>query len=235
MEECTKAPSSLRVFFFPLMSHGHMIPLNDVAKPFAVRGVSTTTIVTPGNEPFARPTITRANSTISNTLPSINLLLLPFPFPSSVLHLLPSSKQNLISLPFSSSPDFFSAIFTLEQPFSDLLGAHLPDCLMSDSMFPWTSDAAMKLGIPRIVFHGPGIFSLCVHNSLELHNNFRDDGNSFIVQDIPDIIKMKRHEIRTIFEASTVLKMVSDAEKRSYGVIVNSFYELEPAYAELYL
>lgn len=45
---------------------------------------------------------------------------------------------------------------------------------------------------------------------------------------------MKRHEVPTIFEASTILKMVSDAEEKSYGVIVNSFNELEPASSELY-
>ncbi|KAJ0971035.1 hypothetical protein J5N97_018994 [Dioscorea zingiberensis] len=231
MEETTKALLPLRVFFFPLMAPGHMIPLIDIAKLFAARGISSTVVVTPGNEPFARPVINRANATLFATFTPIHLLLLPFP--SSVLHHLPDGKENLSTFVFSHFTDFFKAVFALEQPFNDLLRTHLPDCLISDSMFPWTADAAINLGIPRLVFHGPGIFPLCVHDSLKLHDNFRD-GNPFVIRDIPDTIEMRRHEVPMIFDALPLLKMVSESEEKSHGVITNSFYELEPAYAEHY-
>ncbi|KAJ6385698.1 hypothetical protein OIU77_028809 [Salix suchowensis] len=47
----------VHIFFFPFLSHGHMIPSVDMAKLFASRGVRTTIITTPLNAPFFSRTI----------------------------------------------------------------------------------------------------------------------------------------------------------------------------------
>ncbi|KAG1341889.1 Scopoletin glucosyltransferase [Cocos nucifera] len=229
----TKAGDPLKIFFFPLMSPGHMIPMLDIAKLFCRRGVSATIVTTPGNEPLLRTSIDRANSTYHH--PLIHLLLLPFP--PSVHHLLPSGSENLGSMSASDHVDFFIAIDALRGPLAELLGAHRPDCLVSDSIFPWTADAAFALGIPRLVFHGHGAFPLCVHRSLQLHNphaGVSSDSEPFAVEGLPDHIQMTRSEISPIFCQPDFLRIIAEAEEKSFGVVVNTFYKLEPAYAELY-
>ncbi|KAJ0980396.1 hypothetical protein J5N97_008651 [Dioscorea zingiberensis] len=228
----TQTQVPLRVFFFPLMSPGHMIPMIDVAKLFARHGAATTIITTPANEPFARPSIDRANSSSPPLPHSINLLLLPFP--SSVHHLLSSGHENLSTVPSSSDyPNLFTAIFSLSTPFHHLLHSHHPDCLVSDSIFPWTAAISADLNIPRLIFHGPGIFSLCINDNLDLHDAY-GQATTFTIQDIPHNIQMNRWEVPPTFNLPSLVHMLRDAEDKSYGVVVNSFYELEPAYAELY-
>lgn len=210
-----------------------MIPMLDIAKLFSRRGVSTTVVTTPGNEPLLRPSIDHANST--NQHPLIHLLLLPFP--PSVHHLLPSGSENLGSMSVSDHVDFFIAIDALREPLVELLRAHSPDCLVSDSMFPWTADAALALGISRLVFHGHGAFPLCVHRSLELHKHHAgvsSDTEPFAIDGLPDRIQMIRSEISPIFFYPEFLRTLTEAQEKSFGVVVNTFYELEPAYAELY-
>lgn len=47
----TCSPPKLHIFFFPFMAPGHMIPMIEMAKLFASRGVKSTLITTPYNEP----------------------------------------------------------------------------------------------------------------------------------------------------------------------------------------
>nr|QZL13807.1 putative glycosyltransferase GT3 [Dioscorea zingiberensis] len=228
----TKTQVPLRVFFFPLMSPGHMIPMIDVAKLFARHGAATTIITTPANEPFARPAIDRANSSSPPLPHPINLIFLPFP--SSVHHLLPAGHENFSSI--TSDDDFnklFTALFALDTPFGHLLQSHQPDCLVSDSVFTWSAAISADLNIPRLIFHGPGIFTLCIHDNLNLHDVY-GQATTFTIQDIPHDIHMNRWEVPNIFTLPMWLQMLRDAEDKSYGVVVNSFYELEPDYAELY-
>ncbi|KAJ0980395.1 hypothetical protein J5N97_008650 [Dioscorea zingiberensis] len=233
MESETKKQVPLRVFFFPLMTPGHMIPMIDVAKLFARHGAATTLITTPANEPFARPAIDRANSSSPPLPHPINLILLPFP--SSVHHLLPAGHENFSSISSSSDiSNLFTAIFALATPFRHLLQSHHPDCLVSDTVFAWTADISADLNIPRLIFHGPGIFSLCIHDNLDLHNAY-GQATTFTIQDIPHEIRMNRWEVPTIFNFPSWVHMLRDAEDKSYGVVVNSFYELEPDYAKLFL
>ncbi|XVF36320.1 hypothetical protein REPUB_Repub19eG0048100 [Reevesia pubescens] len=88
-----------------------------------------------------------------------------------------------------------------------------PDCIVSDCLYPWTLDVANKLGIPRIAFNGSGFFNLCVADSIsryEPHKNIKSETETFVVPGLPD----------------------EESERTSYGLLMNSFYELEPAYAD---
>ncbi|KAK2665038.1 hypothetical protein Ddye_003612 [Dipteronia dyeriana] len=48
----------------------------------------------------------------------------------------------------------------LQDPLEQLLKESKSDCLVADVFFPWATDAAANFGIPRLVFHGTGFFSL---------------------------------------------------------------------------
>ncbi|XP_042490674.1 UDP-glucose flavonoid 3-O-glucosyltransferase 7-like [Macadamia integrifolia] len=107
--------------------------------------------------------------------------------------------------------------------------------------FPWATDIAAKLGIPRLLFHGTSFFSLCVSNHLNRyapHENIKSETQTFIVPGLPDQIKLTRSQLpehlKTPSELSNLLQRIRESEEKSYGVLVNSFYELEPAYADHY-
>ncbi|KAL0907207.1 hypothetical protein M5K25_025761 [Dendrobium thyrsiflorum] len=228
----------LRGFFFPLLSPGHMIPLIDIAKLLSRRGVSATIVTTTGNEPLARPAIDRANSYSSLTaaLP-IELILLPFP-PSAADLLQSRNRENLTNLPPSDFSHLLTAIAALRPSLHDLLRRQGADFLISDAVHIWTADLAVELGIPHIVFSGHGAFPFCVHESLALMNpleSFSDDETCpIILNDLPNKIELTKPEISEIFNFPPMLQLMKQAEEKSFGMVVNSFYELEPAYADIF-
>ncbi|KAJ6847156.1 scopoletin glucosyltransferase-like [Iris pallida] len=215
----------LRVFFIPLMSPGHMIPMVDMAKLFSRHGASATIVTTPGNEPLVRPSVAGS---------SVDLLLLPFP--PSAAELLPGGRENLTFMPKSDHARFFDAFFALRPSLEALLRARRPDCIVTDTMYAWTADAAAALGIPRLVFHGHGTFPQCVHDSLHLRGTHKkkSEEESFLVEGIPDRVELRKSEVSSIFQWEAALDFWKEAEEKSFGVVVNSFYALEPEYAELY-
>ncbi|KAG6761386.1 hypothetical protein POTOM_034601 [Populus tomentosa] len=138
---------------------------------------------------------------------------------------------------------FFVATAILQEPLERLLEEIHPDCLIADMFFPWTTDAAAKFGIPRLVFHGTSFFSLCVGQSLRLyepHKKVSSDCEPFFMPNLPDDIKLTRNELpfpERLDDESDFHKMykkVKEGDSKSYGVVVNSFYELEPVYADHY-
>ncbi|KAI3887469.1 hypothetical protein MKX03_033564, partial [Papaver bracteatum] len=72
---------------------------------------------------------------------------------------LPEGTESVTQL---ASPDmipkFFSSVGMLQQPFEKLLEEHHPDFVVADMFLAWTTEAAAKFGIPRLVFHGTNIF-----------------------------------------------------------------------------
>lgn len=138
---------------------------------------------------------------------------------------------------------FFLATKLLRQPLEQLLSQHRPDCLVADMFFPWATDAARKFGIPRLVFHGTSFFSLCATECIRLyepHRKVSSDSQPFTIPNFLDPIELTRAQLPEYLRRGTeddltkLLHESKESELRSYGVIVNSFYELEPAYADHY-
>ncbi|XP_059652929.1 scopoletin glucosyltransferase-like [Cornus florida] len=231
-------PHQLHIYFFPMMAHGHMIPMVDMAKLFSGHGVKATIITTPLNAPLISKTIDMDTELGSN----ISIRVIKF---SSLEVGLPEGCENLSSV---TSPEmivkFYKATYMLQEPFEQLLREDSPDCLVADMYFPWATELASKLGIPKLVFHGTGVFPLCVHHSLVHHKPFKNiesDSEPVIVPGLPDTIKMTRRELsdhnregETQNYIATLFQEIMKAELTSYGVLVNSFHELEPAYSEYY-
>ncbi|GAY54939.1 hypothetical protein CUMW_160620 [Citrus unshiu] len=236
----SKVPQ-LHVFFFPFMAHGHMIPIVDMAKLFASRGVKASVITTPANGPYVSKSVERANEM------GIELDVKTIKFPS-VEAGLPEGCENLDAITNEVNKElivkFVGATTKLQEPLEQLLRDHKPDCLVADIFFPWATDAAAKFGIPRLVFHGTSFFSLCASNCLALyepHKNVSSDSEPFVMPHFPGEIKLTRNQLPDFVKQdmgdndfSRLLKAIDDSDLRSYGVAVNSFYELEPAYADHY-
>ncbi|KAL5562478.1 hypothetical protein UlMin_032225 [Ulmus minor] len=217
------------------MAHGHMIPALDMAKLFALRGCKTSIISTPANAPLFTKAIERSE----NMGLKIQLLLIRFPSEEVGL---PEGIESAHLVETSEMRDkFYVAASMLEKPLEQLLMEHRPSCLVADALFPWATGVAAKFGIPRLVFYGISFFSMCAAISLmefEPYNKASMDSEPFVFPNLPDEIKLTRKQIPDYLkhqpETVAFLKAVHQSELTSYGVIVNSFYELEPAYADHY-
>ncbi|KAI7728496.1 hypothetical protein M8C21_016543 [Ambrosia artemisiifolia] len=103
--------------------------------------------------------------------------------------------------------------------------------------FPWTIETAEKFNIPHISFNGTGFFPLCVADVIRLNSStVSSDSEPFVVPNLLHEIKITRKQLPQIGSGEfkvflKVIIQVVEAKARSYGVIVNSFYELEPEYA----
>ncbi|MQM13482.1 hypothetical protein Taro_046407 [Colocasia esculenta] len=226
------ASSSLHIFFLPFLSPGHMLPMVDMAKLFAERGVKATLVTTPGNAARIRDSLDRANATGGH-----RIQLLQVDFPSSVAGF-PDGCDNLTAVPSPGvTEDFFRALAKLRQPFEKLVREHAPDCVISDGFYPWTVDVAAEFGIPRLVFHGSGAFALAAlrasFRACRLHQLVSDDAEAFVLHGLPDRIEMTRSQLPDlVVSPPDYLKDMGASNLKSYGVVVNSFQELEPGYGD---
>ena len=227
----------LHVFFFPMMAHGHMIPTLDMAKLFAAAGVKSTIITTPLNAHHFAKSLQRV------TQLGLDMGILTVDFPTAAAGL-PEGCENVDQIPSDDMlPNFFSALNMLRDPLERLLDELRPNCLVADMFFPWATEAAAKFGIPRLVFHGTSFFALCAMENMRLHKPQRQvssDDEPFLVPNLPHQIKLTkmqlsysdRQDVESDF--SKMLKRMNETELASYGAIFNSFYELEPDYANHY-
>ncbi|XP_077251280.1 scopoletin glucosyltransferase-like [Tasmannia lanceolata] len=225
----------LHLFFLPLMAHGHMIPMIDMAILFAERGVKVSIITTSHHASFHQKTIDQ----IQKLGHQIQLKQLQVPYselglPQGSENLQPNSSPLMIS-------NFFKAINMLKDPFEQLVRELLPDCIISDMFFPWTVDIAAKFNIPRLFFNGSSFFHLCVSDSLNRykpHENVASDIETFVVPGLPHPIELTRSQLpdfmKTQNDSTGVMVQIAESIVRSYGVVMNSFYDLETVYTEHY-
>ncbi|PON88097.1 UDP-glucuronosyl/UDP-glucosyltransferase, partial [Trema orientale] len=230
----TETTHHLHVLFFPLMAQGHMLPTLDMAKLFAARNVQVTILTTPLNAPlFAK--------SLKSHPHIINLRVVDFPAKEAGL---PPGLENLDSV---TGPDtqrkFFLATSHLRRPLDEALNELHPNGLVADTFFPWAVDLAYEHGIPCFSFHGTSFFSMCAMESLKRfqpHKTVSSDAERFALPGLPDRIELTRSQVPEHVrleqenEFTKMLERVEEAEERSSGLIVNSFYELEPGYADHY-
>ncbi|GFP84594.1 scopoletin glucosyltransferase [Phtheirospermum japonicum] len=223
----------LHIVFLPLMAHGHMIPTLDMAKLFTSRGLKTTIIATPS---FAH-SINKARESGHD----IGLSIIDFPPEKSSL------PKNILSLDQVSTPDmlsqFFQAVSLLQEPVEKLLHELNPNCLVSDGFMPWTLNFAAKLGIPRLVFLGISCFALCAVEQMEIHKPYKNvssDSEPFVLPNLPHKLtfvrsQMAPHQLNEDEDDFSKLRQqMRESDERSYGVLINSFHELESDYADHY-
>ncbi|KAB2602868.1 UDP-glucose flavonoid 3-O-glucosyltransferase 7-like [Pyrus ussuriensis x Pyrus communis] len=218
----TKSHKQLHIFFFPYMAQGHTIPLINMAKLFASHGVKSTLMTTPLNAPL----FSKAIQSTKQLGFDIEILVIKFP-------------TEEVGLPQGCE----SATFLLQPQIEQILDEHRPHCLVADAFFPWATDLAAKFGIPRIVFHGVGFFALCATLSVllyEPHLKLSSDSEVFTIPNFPVEIKLISSQIPAYIkqnaetEFTKLFKAARECEEKSFGFIVNSFYELEPAFADHY-
>ncbi|KAL1290509.1 UDP-glucose flavonoid 3-O-glucosyltransferase 7-like [Arachis ipaensis] len=225
----------LHVFFFPFPAQGHIIPTIDVAKLFTSHGATATIITTPSIKPL-----------ISQTLQNTNIHIKTIKFPSAEFGLPDGCEKIDSSLNPNLFPNFLKATMNLQEPLEQLLLQEKPQCLVADMFFPWATEAAAKFGIPRLVFHGTSLFalsaSLCV-TTYEPYNNVSSDTEAFVIPNLPGDITMVKKQLTELsrkennqdLTLAILLKDSRESEMKSYGVLANSFQELESPYINHYV
>ncbi|MCD9560196.1 hypothetical protein HAX54_018693 [Datura stramonium] len=221
---------------FPFMAQGHTIPMIDIARLLAQRGVIITILTTHSNAKRFKKVVDRA---IEAGL-KIQVVHLYFP---SLEAGLPEGCENFDMLPsMDLGVKFFNATKRLQPQVEEMLQQlkPSPSCLISDMCFPWTTDVAHKLDIPRIVFHGMCCFSLlCLHNlrDWEDFEKIESDTEYFQVPGLFDKIEVNKTQLANVVrpkdsDYKEITDQMMKAEDEAYGIVVNSFDELEQEYVK---
>ncbi|KAK1354919.1 Glycosyltransferase [Heracleum sosnowskyi] len=143
------------------------------------------------------------------------------------------------------SVNFFSAVRMLQDPVEKLLGevSPSPSCILSDKHVFWTAKTAEKLQVPWIIFDGMSCFTqLCtelLHTS-KVHESV-SDSELFNIPGLPHPIEFTKPQLPGLFNPGSdppsmtnLHKQIRETELGAYGVVINSFEELEKSYVSEY-
>ncbi|XP_057779269.1 UDP-glycosyltransferase 73C4-like [Salvia miltiorrhiza] len=220
----------------PFMAQGHLIPAVDLAKLLAKRGVTVSILVTPKNGSRVNKTVERA---IASGL-SIRIFHLRLPCAEAGL---PEGCEHFDMLPSMHYVlNFFKATAMLREQVLALLLQLNPTCLIADMCFPWATEMARQLGIPRLVFHGTSCFSLACMNLLwdsKLLEDVATDTEYFVVPDLPHRIELTKVQLRGSVEDlspewAEIRHQLFNSEGGAAGTVANTFQELETEYVRKY-
>ncbi|KAK1392433.1 scopoletin glucosyltransferase-like [Heracleum sosnowskyi] len=226
---------NLHVLILPYLTPSHMIPLVTIGRLFAARGVTVTILTTPCNALLLRSSIDQ--DLVSDRKISIHELT----FPTKEVGL-PEGIENFNAVTSSEmSTKVFYGIMLLRKPMEDFIRKLSPNCIFSDMFYPWTADLANELNIPRLMFYPSSFLYHCVTHSLSVyapHDTVESETESFLVPNLPHKIEMKRCQLQEHVKVKTrygeLIKAIKESEKKSYGMVHDTFYELEPAYTDHY-
>ncbi|CAH8262313.1 unnamed protein product [Arabidopsis lyrata] len=232
----------VHILFFPFMAHGHMIPILDMAKLFARRGAKSTLLTTPINAKILEKPIEAFK--FQNPNLEIGIKILNFPCVELGLPEGCENRDFINSYHKSDSGDLFlKFLFStkyMKQQLESFIETTKPSALVADMFFPWATESAEKFGVPRLVFHGTSSFALCCSYNMRIHKPHKKVATTstpFVIPGLPGEIVITEDQANVADEETPFGKFwieVRESETSSFGVLVNSFYELESAYADFY-
>ncbi|WVZ12570.1 hypothetical protein V8G54_017100 [Vigna mungo] len=185
---------------------------------FAMHGVDVTIITTPQNATIFQKSV---------DLDSTHLVT----FPAAEVGLPPGIESFNADTP----PEMFVP--------QNLHGSrHSPTSLRTTIPRPPTRlHPAAKLRIPRIIFFATSYLSRSAAHVVEQYAPLlaaKSDSDPFAIPGLPDRLEMTRLQLpewlRSPNQYTELMKTIKESEKKSYGSVFNSFYDLEGAYYEHY-
>lgn len=219
------------ILVFPYPAQGHMIPLLHLTRQLSASGLTITILVTPKNLTFLDPLL--------SLHPSIKTLILPFPSHPSI----PSGVENVRDLPASGFRSMMQALGQLYDPLLHWFQNHPspPVAILSDFFLGWTHRLACQLGIRRFVFSPSGAMALSVIYYLWRYQpkleNPEDSKSPISFTKIPSSPIYPWWQLSPIYRSYVEGDPVSDFIKdgflgniASWGLVINSFTELERVY-----
>ncbi|KAK4749014.1 hypothetical protein SAY87_026463 [Trapa incisa] len=224
-------PAGMRgdhALIIPFTTSGHFIPLLDLTRHLVLRGLTVTVVATSDTLPLLSPLISDHPS-------SIKALVLPLCLEAT------SGWNDLTSCTRTAIRD----LGTLHGPIRDWIAGHHspPSVIISDMFAGWAHRLAQEVGIKSILFSPSGAMALSVIFSL-----WRDmprpppadkEDTAFAFPEIPNQPEYPWWQLSGLFRAhregdpvSEFIKEAFLANSQSWGVVVNSFNELEGAYID---
>ncbi|CAL0299334.1 unnamed protein product [Lupinus luteus] len=231
--------SNLHFVFIPFLAPGHILPMVDIAKLLAKRNVKVTIITTPLNSIQFKSSIERE---IESGSP-IELHIVEFPNAEAGI---PEGSESLETMPsMDLKTNFFKALDILQKPIEELLEKLSPSpcCIVSDKNIPCVADISIKFKLPRILFDGTNCFNLlCNHNlhTSKVYETVSDPDSLIVVPGLPHRIEMRKSQLPVIFtpgpdkELNAIRERIRTSEATSYGILVNTFEDLEGEYVKEY-
>lgn len=224
----------LEIFFIPFLAPGHLVPLSEVASLFAARGEHVTIITTPSNAALIHQTTSSGNPIPVHVIP----------FPAKEVGLPDGFENQYSATDVDSAAKVFHGMNLMQPAIEHVILTRRPDCIVSDAFYPWTVELAGRLSIPRLVFEGSCIFAKAMYeairNPTSPHLNVKSDYEPFVILDLPHRITMTRSQLPDYLKTLSfsgfgqLRELFREADLKSYGVLVNSFSELESGYADYY-
>ncbi|KAB2635882.1 abscisate beta-glucosyltransferase-like [Pyrus ussuriensis x Pyrus communis] len=210
------------MYFFPFVGGGHQIPMIDMARVFSSHGAKVTILsTTPANALRFRNSI-RRDQTLNRSI-TIHVLKLPDDDASA--------DSSMTSAPLTDTS-------VLQESLRQFIAQNLPNCIVIDVFHRWAAEVIDELFIKRVVFNGNGLFSRCVSECIGRfapHQNVGADCEPFLVPNLPDRIELTKSQLPSFARNRPGLPdKVGKVEEKSFGVVVNSFYELESKYVEYF-
>ncbi|KAI3970758.1 hypothetical protein MKX01_024405 [Papaver californicum] len=210
--------SGAHILIFPYPAQGHMIPILDFAHQLSLHNLTVTVLTTPKNLPILNPLLSKN--------PSIKTLVLPFPGNPKI----PPGIENAKDLSPTLIPDMMITMSKLYGPLLQWFKIHPspPVAIISGFFLGWTQHLAYELNIPRIVFSTTCAMALSIIDLLQIGvlNSTNYDPCSF--HQIPNSPTFPRWKILdSVTNRENLL-----ANVHSWGVVFNSFTELESAYLD---
>ncbi|XP_075660591.1 UDP-glycosyltransferase 89B2-like [Castanea sativa] len=219
----TTAGAHILAYTYP--ASGHIIPLLDLTHQLLRRGLTVTVVVIPTDLPLLQPLLSLHPS-------SLHSLVLPAPEPPT-----PSWKSRMAK---------DQAMRDLHYPLLlNWFHSHLspPIAIISDFFLGWTHHLAKQLGLPRVVFSPSGAFGLSVLFSLwrDLPKNEDPEDMDFqvLLPKIPNSPVYPWRQLPNQYKNCTEGDPDWEFNKNnmldnfaSWGLVVNSFTELERVYLE---
>ncbi|XP_057985429.1 probable UDP-glucosyl transferase 73B6 [Hevea brasiliensis] len=228
-------PFETHIVIFPFMAQGHTLPLLDLSKALSRHQIRVSIITTPGNA--------KSISNYIASYPHVYVIEIPFPTVDG----LPKGCENTSQLPsVEFHLPFINATKQLRKPpFQNIIQTMLdsqtpPICVISDFFLGWTLAVCRALDVPRLVFHGMDVLSMAICKYTWVHQPHLKAKSvsdplhlpgvklpfTLTSAELPETVNKQNQDDLL----SKLIEEVGEANANSWGVVVNSFEELEKSH-----
>nr|BEP30495.1 UDP-glycosyltransferase [Dahlia pinnata] len=230
----TDTGAGTHILVFPYPAQGHMLSLLDLTHQLATRKILITILTTPKNLPTLSPLLAAHPTTVTT-------LLLPLPPHPAI----PSGIENVKDLPVNAFKAMMVALGDLYNPVREWFRNHNnpPVAIISDFFLGWTHHLAGELGIRRYTFSPSGALALSVIYSLWKYQpkrvNLENENEVIKFPEIPNSPEYPWWQLSPIYRSyvegdpeSEFIKEGFLGNIASWGLVINSFTELERVYVD---
>ncbi|PUZ40591.1 hypothetical protein GQ55_9G436600 [Panicum hallii var. hallii] len=233
---------NLRILLMPFFATSHIGPFTNLAVHLAAARpdiVEATVAVSTANAAVVQSALARQQS--SGRATAVRIATYPFP----VVNGLPPGVENLSTVKAADAWRIDAVAFdeALMRPGQEsLIREHSPDAIISDMHFFWNIDIAADLGVPCVAFQVIGTFATTAIShltDLDIHGAAgggvvalpRAGGGGDILiphTELPEFVRSQQVIDRPVLDRLTSML------KRCAGRAVNTFFDLEQGYCEIF-